>query len=91
MNGSGYPKGLKDGDILCEAKILGVADVVEAMCSHRPYRPAPGLDKALDEIAKNKRVLYDPDVANACIRLFKEKGFKFEKMGSPMKKLRSPC
>lgn len=77
LNGTGYPQGLKDKEILLEAKILGVADVVEAMCSHRPYRPAPGLDKALNEIAANKGILYEADVVDACLRLFKKKHFKF--------------
>ncbi len=78
MDGSGYPKGLKGDEILLEARIIGVADVVEAMSSHRPYRPALGIDKALEEISKNKGILYDPEVVNACFRLFKEKKFKFE-------------
>ncbi|MEA1940125.1 MAG: PAS domain S-box protein, partial [Candidatus Caldatribacteriota bacterium] len=78
LNGSGYPQGLKDEDILLDAKIIGVADVVEAMSSHRPYRPALGLDKALEEISKNRGILYDPEVADVCLKLFKEKGFKFE-------------
>jgi PAS domain S-box-containing protein/putative nucleotidyltransferase with HDIG domain len=78
MDGSGYPSGLKDGEILQEAKILAVADVVEAMASHRPYRPARGIEKALVEIAKNKVVLYDPKVADACLKLFKEKKYKFK-------------
>jgi PAS domain S-box-containing protein len=77
LNGSGYPRGLKGNEIIMEAKIIGVADVVEAMSSHRPYRPALGIDKALEEISKNKGILYDPEVADACIKLFKEKGFKF--------------
>ncbi len=77
IDGSGYPMGLKDKKILHEAKILGVADVVEAMCSHRPYRPAPGIDKALEEILQNKGVLYNPDVVDACFYLFKGKGFTF--------------
>ncbi|MBW2345190.1 MAG: hypothetical protein JRF53_14525, partial [Deltaproteobacteria bacterium] len=63
---------------LLEARIMAVADVVEAMASHRPYRPALGIDTALDEISKNRKVLYDPIVADACLRLFKEKEFKFE-------------
>ena len=67
LDGSGYPQGLKSHDILLEAKILCVADVVEAMASHRPYRPALGIDAALDEISKNKGKLYDPDVVDACI------------------------
>ncbi|MCD6107557.1 MAG: hypothetical protein J7J57_05085, partial [Caldisericaceae bacterium] len=65
-------------EIMLEARILAVADVVEAMSSHRPYRPALGIDKALKEIEKNKGILYDSKVADICVRLFKEKGFKFE-------------
>jgi len=78
LNGSGYPRGLKGEKILLEAKIIGVADVVEAMSSFRPYRPALGIDKALEEISKNKGILYDPEVVDACLKLFKEKSFKFE-------------
>ena len=78
MDGSGYPQGLCGKDILLEARILAVADVVEAMSSHRPYRPAYGIDKALEEISKNKGILYDPEVVNACLRLFNQKGFKFD-------------
>ncbi len=62
---------------MLEAKIIAVADVVEAMSSHRPYRPALGIDKAIKEIRKNKGKLYDPKVVDACIELFKNKGFKF--------------
>jgi PAS domain S-box-containing protein len=76
MDGSGYPRGLQGEEILIEARILAVADVVEAMASYRPYRPALGIDKALEEIEKNKGVLYDILAADACLRLFKEKGFK---------------
>jgi len=78
LNGSGYPNNLKGDEILLEARILGVADVVEAMSSHRPYRPALGIDKALKEISKNKGTLYDAEVVDACLKLFKEKKFKFE-------------
>ncbi len=78
MDGSGYPSGLSGEAILLEARILAVADVVEAMASHRPYRPALGLDKALEEITQNKGKLYDPEVVDVCLKLFKEKGFKFE-------------
>ena len=78
LDGSGYPNNLKGDKILLEAKILGVADVVEAMSSHRPYRPALGIDKALEEISKNRGILYHPKVVDVCLRLFKEKGFKFE-------------
>jgi len=77
INGTGYPRGLKGEDILLEARILGVADVVEAMSSHRPYRPALGIDAALEDISKNKGILYDPEVVDACLKLFKEEGFKF--------------
>lgn len=78
IDGSGYPRGLKGKNILLEAKILSVADVVEAIASHRPYRPALGVDVALEEISKNKGRLYDPNVVDACLKLFNEKGFKFE-------------
>ena len=61
-----------------EARILAVADVVEAMASHRPYRPAIGLDAALAEIENNKGTLYDADAVDACLKLFREKGFKLE-------------
>ncbi len=74
LDGSGYPQGLKGEAILPEAKILAVADVVEAMMSHRPYRPALGLDAALAEIQKGRGKLYDAAAVDACIRLFKEKG-----------------
>jgi len=76
-DGSGYPRGLARQDILMEARILAVADVVEAMAFHRPYRPALGIDAALEEISKNRGFLYDPDVVDACLRLFSEKGFVF--------------
>ena len=78
MDGSGYPFGLFAEDILEEARILAVADVVEAMSSHRPYRPACGIDKALEEIAKGKGVLYDPKVVDVCLNLFLKKKFKLK-------------
>jgi response regulator RpfG family c-di-GMP phosphodiesterase len=78
LNGSGYPRGLRGENILLEARIMCVADVVEAMSSHRPYRPAHGIDKALDEILKNRGLLYDARVVDICIMLFKEKNFSFE-------------
>ncbi|MBP8717828.1 MAG: PAS domain S-box protein [Candidatus Atribacteria bacterium] len=78
MDGSGYPHQLKDKDILLEAKIIGVADVVEAMSSHRPYRPALPIEEALAEISKNKGILYETKVVEACIKLFKEKGVEFK-------------
>jgi len=80
MDGSGYPRNLKGDDILIEARILAVADVVEAMASHRPYRPGLGIDAALNEIEKNRGILYDDAVSDACLRLFREKGFKLEKI-----------
>jgi putative nucleotidyltransferase with HDIG domain len=78
LDGSGYPNGLKAEDTLMKAKILAVADVIEAMASHRPYRPALSIDKALEEISKNKGKLYDPVVVEACVALFTEKGFKLK-------------
>jgi PAS domain S-box-containing protein/putative nucleotidyltransferase with HDIG domain len=78
MDGSGYPGHLLGKDIILEARILAVADVVEAMASHRPYRPALGIDKALEEISKKKGILYDAEVVDVCLKLFNEEGFKFE-------------
>jgi PAS domain S-box-containing protein/putative nucleotidyltransferase with HDIG domain len=78
VNGSGYPQGLAGKDILLEAKILCVADVVEAMSSHRPYRPALGIGAALEEVAQKRGLLYDREVVDACLRIFREKHFKFE-------------
>ena len=77
IDGSGYPVGLSGDDIMIEAKTLAVADVVEAMASHRPYRPTLGRDMALEEISQNKGVLYDPDVVDACMKLLQEKDFQF--------------
>ena len=78
MDGSGYPGNLTGDAILIEARILAVADVVEAMASHRPYRPGMGIDAALNEIEKNRGILYDSTAADACLRLFRENGFKLE-------------
>lgn len=77
INGSGYPNGLKGNEILIEARIISVADVVEAIASHRPYRPSLGLEYALNEIASKKGILYDIKVAEACLDLFKNKEFSF--------------
>ncbi len=77
VDGSGYPRGLKGDEILLEARILAVADVVEAMSSHRPYRPALGVDKALDEIERNAGRLYDRDAVEACVKVIKENRFEF--------------
>ena len=76
LDGSGYPLGLTGEEILPEARILAVADVVETMASHRAYRPAPGLEKALEEINAQRGILYDPAVVDACIRIFREKDFR---------------
>lgn len=75
LNGSGYPHGLKGSEICIEARIIAVADVVESMASHRPYRPALGIDRALEEIQKNRGTFYDPDVVDACVRLFCDKKY----------------
>jgi HD-GYP domain-containing protein (c-di-GMP phosphodiesterase class II) len=76
MDGSGYPRNLKGDDILMEARIMAVADVVEAMASHRPYRPGLGIDVALEEIEKNKGTHYDNTVVDTCLRLFREKSYQ---------------
>ena len=88
LDGSGYPNGLSGKNIIVEARILGVSDVVEAMVSHRPYRPALGIDKALREISQNKGILYDTNVVEACLKLFAQKRFKFhtnDASGKPTK------
>ncbi|MGP8049952.1 MAG: HD-GYP domain-containing protein [Desulfobaccales bacterium] len=72
MNSSGYPHGLDGREIMLEARILGVADVLEAMCYHRPYRPALGIEKAMEEITKNRGILYDPAVVDSCVRIYQE-------------------
>jgi HD-GYP domain-containing protein (c-di-GMP phosphodiesterase class II) len=78
LDGSGYPAGLKGDDILLEARIIAVADVVEAMVSDRPHRPAPGVEAAMTEIASGKGTLYDANAVDACIRLFSQDRFKFD-------------
>ena len=77
INGTGYPRKLKKPDIIIEARIINVADVVEAMASYRSYRPSLGIEKSLDQISKNRGILYDDEVVDACLALFGEKGFKF--------------
>jgi putative two-component system response regulator len=77
LDGSGYPGGIPGKDIIIEAKILAVADVVEAMASHRPYRPALGIDAALEEIARQRGILFDSDVVDACIEAFRKMRFNF--------------
>ncbi|AZO96033.1 HD domain-containing phosphohydrolase [Halocella sp. SP3-1] len=78
IDGSGYPRGLSNSNILIEAKILAVADVVDAITSDRPYRQALGIDYALNELKRNSRIKYDPDVVEACLKLFKNKLFTFK-------------
>ena len=78
MNGSGYPNGLTGDNILLESRIIAVADVVEAIGSHRPYRPSLGIDAALEEIEKNKGTIYDNAVTDACLRLFRVKGYQLQ-------------
>jgi putative nucleotidyltransferase with HDIG domain len=77
LDGSGYPLGLVGDQILRESRILTVSDIVEAMSSHRPYRPARGIDQALGEITKNKGSFYDSEVVDVCVRLFRENQFQF--------------
>jgi len=76
MDGSGYPRNLKGNEILIEARIMAVADVVEAMASYRPYRAALGIEAALEEIEKNKGILYDNAVVDVCLKLFREKSYQ---------------
>jgi PAS domain S-box-containing protein/putative nucleotidyltransferase with HDIG domain len=78
LDGSGYPGGLKKEEIMPEARILAVADVLEAMASHRPYRPALGVDAALMEVVQRKGICYDPEVVDVCQRLFLEQGFQLQ-------------
>jgi len=75
LDGSGYPRGLKDDNILLESKIIAVADVVEAISSHRPYRPALGISVALEEIERNSGIFYDKTASEACLKLFREKRY----------------
>ncbi|MFP4034893.1 MAG: HD domain-containing phosphohydrolase [Desulfovermiculus sp.] len=79
-DGSGYPQGLAGQDILFDAQVLAVADVVEAMSSHRPYRPGWGLDKALQEVEASKGILFDSRIVDACLRLFREKGYVLDSL-----------
>lgn len=76
INGTGYPQGLKNDEILLESKIIAIADIVEAISSHRPYRPAFGIEPALEEVAKHSGILYDAAVAEACLKLFRENRYK---------------
>ncbi len=78
LNGTGYPKGLNGESIIKEARIMAVADVTEAMCSHRPYRSSLGIQKALDELKQHSGTLYDPAVVEACLTVFTKRNFKFD-------------
>jgi HD-GYP domain-containing protein (c-di-GMP phosphodiesterase class II) len=78
MDGSGYPQGLRGEQLLLEARILAVADVFEAMSSHRPYRPALGVEAALAELQSHRGTLFDADAVDACVRLVREKGFALD-------------
>jgi HD-GYP domain-containing protein (c-di-GMP phosphodiesterase class II) len=77
IDGSSYPNGLKGDEILLEARIICVADVIEAMSSHRPYRPSQGIEVALKEIENNKGTLYDDQVADVCLHLFRKLNYQF--------------
>ncbi|MGD0663341.1 MAG: HD domain-containing phosphohydrolase, partial [Syntrophorhabdales bacterium] len=70
-----YPRGLKGDDVLLEARIIALADVVEAMASHRPFRPARGIDAALNEIEEHRGTVYDAEVVDTCLKLFRERGY----------------
>jgi len=83
LDGSGYPQGLKDQEILLEAKILAVADTVEAMASHRPYRAGLGVEAALAEIETGRGKLFEPRVVDACLRLFRQKGYQLPSRTTP--------
>jgi putative nucleotidyltransferase with HDIG domain/PAS domain S-box-containing protein len=85
LDGSGYPRGLKADEILLEARILCVADVVEAISSHRPYRPALGISIAVEEITKNRGIFYDKDVVDVCIKIVTRKGFNMDKVDEHLK------
>ncbi len=76
LEGSGYPNGLKTNYIILESRIIALADTIEAMASHRPYRAAIGLDQALKVIEEGKGTLFDESVVDACLRLFKEKNYQ---------------
>jgi HD-GYP domain-containing protein (c-di-GMP phosphodiesterase class II) len=78
MDGSGYPQGASGQSISIGARVLAVADVIDAMSSHRPYRSPFGIEKVLEEISENRGILYDANVVDAAIRIINEKEFKFE-------------
>jgi len=78
LDGSGYPRGLSGDSIIIESRIIAVADVIEAMASHRPYRPSMGIDMALDEISKHQGLLYDKDVVDTCLMIFRDEGYTID-------------
>jgi len=78
LDGSGYPKGLKGDAIVPEARLLAVADVVEAMAVHRPYRPALGIEAGLEQIIGERGVLFDPAMVDACVTVVRKRGFRFD-------------
>lgn len=78
LDGSGYPNGTKGGEIILESRIVAVADVVDAIASHRPYRPALGIQSALNEIAQGNGLVYDADVVKACLKIFHDEGYARE-------------
>ncbi|MEA1970494.1 MAG: PAS domain S-box protein, partial [Thermodesulfobacteriota bacterium] len=80
IDGSGYPRGLSGNDILKESRVIAVADVIEAMATDRPYRPSLGIAAALEDIQQGKGTLYDPEVVDACLKIFEEKGFHLEQV-----------
>jgi hypothetical protein len=90
LDGSGYSNGLRGDAICAEARILAVADVVDAMASHRPYRAALGIEKALAEIETRAGVLFDPAVVASCVRLFREKGYSFDLSGADRPRRQHP-
>lgn len=77
IDGSGYPEGLSNGDIMLEARLLAVADVIEAMASPRPYRPSHGIEVAIEEIVRYKGIRYDAAVVDSCVKVFLKRGFEF--------------
>ena len=88
LDGSGYPNGTKGEEIILEARIIAVADVMDAIASHRPYRPALGIQSAIEEIAQGSGIVYDPDVVKACLKLFHEKGYAHEYASSGISPIR---
>ena len=88
LDGSGYPNSTKGEEIILEARIIAVADVMDAISSHRPYRPALGIQSALDEIAQGSGSVYDPDVVKACLKVFNEKSYAHEYASSGISTIR---